>query len=193
MSISFYRLATLTYVTPEKEFLLKTAGSDPILRFFTYAIFQFTIYPKNFAIYLDSFPNVLPFESGYSFVRAVSTILPGHQDLLDEYVKSKLSLVFLGGGINPTILGELYANFGYIGLLGMSFYGAILASLFYRMLKYRDGVGVLFYSIGLSSLLLGIIGGFFSFFLPFYYIIIITFTHLFTRRKTIQYSDSPFI
>jgi len=183
MSVGFYRLATLSYVSPEKDFLVKVAGPNPGLMFITYIILQFTNYPSNFAIYLDTFPKVLPFEWGYSFVRAVSTILPGHQELLDEYVKSQLKLDFLGGGINPTLLGELYANFGYAGLAVMSIYGAIITFLFHKMLKYRNGIYVISYAYGISCLLLATVGGFFSHFLYFYYMVVIAFMNFMLKRK----------
>ncbi len=184
MLIGYYRLASLSYITPEKEFLLQAAGNNQLAMFFTYYVSQFTNYPLNFAIYLDTFPKILPFEWGYSFIRAINTaIIPGHQELFDEYVKSELGLNFLGGGINPTLLGELYANFGYPGLIGMSVYGAIIAYLYYRAIRYRNGISVVSYSFGLSCLLLGLIGGFFSFSLPLYYIIVITSGHLLMREK----------
>jgi oligosaccharide repeat unit polymerase len=188
MALGYYRLATLSYITPEKELLLQIAGDDPIAMFFTYIIAQFTNYPLNFAIYLDAFPKILPFEWGHSFIIALKTaIVPGHHGLFDEYVKAELGLDFLGGGINPTLLGELYANFGYAGLCGMSAYGAIITYLFYKAVKNnRNGINVVAYAYGLSSLLLGLIGGFFSFSLPFYYIIVITFAHLLMRRKRVQ-------
>ena len=128
----------------------------------------------------------MPFEWGYSFVRAVNTILPGHQDLLDEYVKSALKLQFLGGGINPTLLGELYANFGYTGLMGMTLYGAGITLLFHKMLKYRKAIHVVLYAYGLNWLLLSTINGIFSYFLYFYYIVAIVFMHLVAKRKAVE-------
>lgn len=183
MSVSFYRLAILSHTTPEKAFLMKVAGTNTARMFVAYMILQFTVYPTNFATYLETFPRVLPFEWGYSFVRAVSTILPGHQELLDEYVKSSLKLDFLGGGINPTLLGELYANFGYAGIVVMGVYGVVITFLFRKMLESRDGIFVVSYAYGISCLLLATIGGFFSYFLFFYYIVVMAFMHLMLKRK----------
>jgi hypothetical protein len=98
-------------------------------------------------------------------------------------VKAKLNLQFLGGGINPTILGELYANFGLVGIVGMSVYGALITFLFYNMTRNRSGINVIAYCYGLVSLLLSLIGGFFSFFLYFYYIIVIIAVHMMTSTK----------
>ena len=187
MAMGFYRIISLSFMTPEKAFLIKIASENRLFMFLAYSVFQFTIYPFNFAIYLDTFPTILPFELGYSFVRAVSTILPGHQDLLDELVKAKLNLQFLGGGINPTILGELYANFGFLGVVGMSVYGALMTFLFYNMLRNRSGINIIAYSYGMVSLLLSLIGGFFSFFLYFYYMIVIAVVHILTRRKKLEF------
>jgi len=183
MSVGFYRLATLSHSTPEKAFLIKVAGTDTARMFVAYMILQFTVYPANFATYLETFPRVLPFEWGYSFVRAVSTIVPGHQELLDEYVKSSLKLDFLGGGINPTLLGELYANFGYVGIVVMSVYGVVITFLFRKMLETRDGIFVVSYAYGISCLLLATIGGLFSYFLFFYYVVVMGFMHLILKRK----------
>jgi oligosaccharide repeat unit polymerase len=182
MAVGYYRLASMTAVTPEKAFLIKKAGGNPLVMFLMYSIFQFTVYPGNLAIYFDTFPRILPFEHGYSFVMAMRTALPGHHQLLDEYVKSALHLNFLGGGINPTMLGELYANFGYAGLLGMSIYGGIIAVLYYRMLLQRTAINITIYSYGVSALLLGIIGGFFSFSLPFYFIFVFTMVHIIAKK-----------
>jgi oligosaccharide repeat unit polymerase len=186
MAIGFYRLVSVSFMTPEKAFIIQIAGHNTLLMFLAYSLVQFTIYPLNFATYLDTFPAILPFEYGYSFIRAVSTVLPGHQDLLDEYVKAKLNLQFLGGGINPTILGELYANFGLAGILGMSLYGALITYLFYNMQRSRCGINVFAYSFALACLLLSLIGGFFSYFLYFYYIVVIVVVHVITRRKRLE-------
>ena len=190
MSMGYYRLASMTGMTTEKAFLFKEAGGNPFLMFLIYIVFQFTVYPGNLAIYFDTFPRILPFEHGYSFVRAMRTALPGHHQLFDEYVKSVLHLQFLGGGINPTILGELYANFGYSGIMGMAVYGGIIAFLYYEMISQRTAISVTIYSYGVSALLLGIIGGFFSFSLPFYFIFVFTAVHFIARKSMKIYRSS---
>jgi oligosaccharide repeat unit polymerase len=190
MLIGFYRLISLSYVTPEKYLLIQTAGDNLILMFLVYSAFQFTNYPLNFAIYLDSFPSTMPFEWGYSFIRAVSTILPGHQDLLDEYVKSKLNLGFLGGGLNPTLLGELYANFGCWGVLGMSVYGAVITYLYHQASKEEGSIKIIVYAYGMSCLLLSLIGGFFSHFLYFYYMVVIFGVHFLAVRRRFHVCNS---
>jgi oligosaccharide repeat unit polymerase len=181
MSMGYYRLSSLSFTTPEKAYLIQATGGDPLLMFPAYGALQFTNYPSNLAIYMETFPHKIPYEYGYSLIRALSTMLPGHQELLDEYVKSALHLEFLGGGINPTILGELYANFGYMGVLGMSVYGGVVSYLYNRMLRNRSGINVILYSFAITSLLLAIIGGFFSFSLPIFYIIIIACIHFISK------------
>jgi oligosaccharide repeat unit polymerase len=182
MGIGFYRMLSLSQGSGLKDSLESVAGLNPVSMFLAYSLYQFSVYPSNFAIYLETFPHVLPFELGYSLVRALSTVLPGHQDLLEEVVKAELNMDFPGGGINATILGELYANFGYWGLMAMSCYGGVISLLYNKMTQGKKGINYIAYAFGLTSLLLSISLGFFSHFLPFYYITVIAVANFLVKR-----------
>lgn len=84
---------------------------------------------------------------GSTFLMDVMTILPGRQVDYQMWLKDLAGLDFEGFGLPPTIMGDLYINFGYPGvILGGFLSGIVLRILYIRLITHgKSGLGILFY------------------------------------------------
>lgn len=91
-----------------------------------------------FNIVVAYFPDLHPFMLGQSYLISAGAIMPGHQPHFGFWLTEHLGLAFSSPGpVDPTILGEFYANFGQIGIvIGMFALGAGLRAL-YRLLEVK--------------------------------------------------------
>lgn len=82
---------------------------------------------------LDYFPGAHPFMLGQSYLISANVIMPGAQEHFGFWLVEQLRLVLsTPGAVDPTIVGEFYANFGWVGIaIGMLILGAGLQSLNY--------------------------------------------------------------
>lgn len=79
---------------------------------------------------IDAFPNKHAFFLGYAYLINFIMLRPGPDLDFTLTLKEIIGINFSGGGIAPTILGELYLNFGYIGCyVGMLILGVVLRML----------------------------------------------------------------
>ncbi len=72
---------------------------------------------QNIDIVFHSFPHVVPFQFGLGLIQDLSVVLPGYQPNFGTWVKNMLGMEFTGGSLTITYQGELYANFGFPGLI----------------------------------------------------------------------------
>ncbi len=80
----------------------------------------------NFNYIYKTFPEKIPFQKGYSFLINLKMLLPGEDPDFTLWLKDLIGISFSGGGITPTILGEGYLNYGFIGsILEIFFIGLI--------------------------------------------------------------------
>lgn len=93
--------------------------TDPLQMFFLWSSAQFSNYTLGFLTSLSVFPDLVGHLKGGVLITTLATMLPGRQELLDEKLKRWSGMEFDGGGLNLTILGEAYADFG---LFGIAFY-----------------------------------------------------------------------
>lgn len=77
--------------------------------------------------------GLLPKAYGSSYLSGLGTALPGEQLTLDLQIKQAAEAAFVGGGIPPTLAGEGYVNFGYLG----SFLGGFVVASTYVTLARR--------------------------------------------------------
>lgn len=107
----------------------------------SYAIF--VRYLWIFNLVMAYFPNIHPFMLGQSYLISASTMMPGPQLHFGFWLVENLGLVLSSSGpVDPTILGEFYANFGWIGIMvGMFMLGAGLRTL-YRFLKIGPSLSI---------------------------------------------------
>ena len=149
------------------------SASDSISSFLTYIILQLSVYSSNCLLIFDIFPAEIPFQHGKNFVLTLSTILPGNQDTIGMIIKEKAGLEFVGGGVNPTMLGELYLDFGYIYIPVMMFlYGLIYRSFYDKLFTDRSCTSILLYSFLTFCFILSTTGGLFSQLSRWYYLVI---------------------
>ena len=64
-----------------------------------------------------TFPDKINFQYGYTFLINILMLLPGPDVDFTLWLKQSLGMTFAGGGVTPTIIGEGYINFGYIGVI----------------------------------------------------------------------------
>jgi oligosaccharide repeat unit polymerase len=77
--------------------------------------------------------GAIPRKYGASYFALFSPVLPGEHLTLDQEIKQASGKIFLGGGIPPTLMGEGYANFGYIGIILEGAFVVIFLEYWYRI------------------------------------------------------------
>jgi len=112
-------------------------------------VYRLVIYISNFTKIYELVPTVLPFKHGATYFMDFLTILPGKQLDYQSWLKELTGLTFKGFGIPPTIVGDLYLNWGEIGVyIGMFLIGMMLQlSYIYLILVKRNITNVVLYII----------------------------------------------
>lgn len=84
---------------------------------------------------------------GSTFFMDVMTILPGRQIDYQSWLKELAGLDYEGFGLPPTIMGDLYVNFGFPGIfIGCLLVGLALRLFYIRLVVHgRSGLGILAY------------------------------------------------
>lgn len=110
----------------------------------------------NIQYMFDYFPEKVPFQHGSTFLINILMLLPGPDMDFTLWLKEKLNLTFAGGGVTPTLLGEFYINFNYIGVL-IGF--ALLGIVAYYLQKYYSNSEKVFFSSLLFHQFVGSVRG----------------------------------
>lgn len=153
-----YRLSLTQEVSAISYFSQYT--TDPFQMFFLWAGAQFSNYSFGFLTALDVFPKLVNHLNGNVMVTTLATMLPGKQELLDEKLKRWSGLDFDGGGLNLTLLGESYADFGIFGLgLYPILYGILLGLLIRNVESSPTPARVTLAAFATSSVCLGSLTG----------------------------------
>lgn len=107
---------------------------------------------------LEHFPEKTNFQFGYTFLINFIMLLPGPNIDFTIWLKNILGETFEGGGLTPTLLGEFYINFGYIGIV----LGFILLGFLVNWLeqKYQKGKNAYYVAFLVWCLLSSVRGGF---------------------------------
>ena len=106
----------------------------------------------NFQTVFDAFPLYLPYQYGYGFIQDVSVILPGYQPNFGLWLKESLNIEFAGGSITVGFAGEMYSNFGEVGVyVGYFAIGLMLVWLSVFLRRFVGDVGFAFrYAVAAS-------------------------------------------
>lgn len=84
---------------------------------------------------MNTFPEKVDFQYGYTYLINIIMMKPGPDLDFTLWLKEKINIQFSGGGITPTIIGESYINFGFVGSLVICFLIGILGN--YLDWKYK--------------------------------------------------------
>lgn len=72
---------------------------------------------QNLNYVIGCFPIKHPFQHGYTYLINFIMLKPGPDLDFTLWLKEMLGMKFSGGGVTPTIVGEFYLNFGYVGII----------------------------------------------------------------------------
>lgn len=104
-----------------------------------------------------TFPSRVDFQGGYTYLINLFMLAPGPDVDFTLWLKDAINLHFSGGGVTPTLFGELYINWGWLGtFIGTTLFGAACALL---QRSYLTGNKVLISSLFLGYLRSMIMGG----------------------------------
>ena len=80
----------------------------------------------NLTYIFNAFPEKINYQYGYSDIMNFLHLLSEYSLVVTMWLKEILNVEFNGGGLTPTIIGEFYLNFGFIGvMIGMVLTGVI--------------------------------------------------------------------
>ncbi|MDN3549758.1 O-antigen polymerase [Mucilaginibacter aquaedulcis] len=115
-------------------------------------LFRFVLYISNLEKVFTAFIKSDNFEYGSTFFMDILTILPGKQVDYQSWLKNITHLEFEGFGIPPTIMGDMYINFGYVGIVvGCVLFGFIIRSIYNQyILKTKNLNNVFLYMLSLE-------------------------------------------
>lgn len=166
LSYGYFRVYT---TTPERigyfeqQVLYFGFKNNPIKTALVYFWFQVSVYASNILIYLSYVPEKIPFFNGKVLLITLMTALPGKQSTLGQLFKENAGIEFQGGGVNPTIVGELYIEYGIPSVFIVMFiYGLIYRYLYENLKKDFSSTNILFYSYYTYILVSSLTGGFLS-------------------------------
>lgn len=107
---------------------------------------------------LRQFPDRTPFQYGYTFLINFIMLAPGSQPDFTIWLKNQIGIVFSGGGVTPTLLGEAWMNFGTIGVLIEFFITGLICNHLDR--KYYSTKNIYFIVLNIWVLTSSVRGGF---------------------------------
>jgi len=126
-------IGLLGYLRLESELV---TSISMILRLGIWRLFVNNLYVLN--LIYDLFPVSEPHMLGMSYLIDIKTLLPGYQPHFGFWLKERLGLEFAGGGVTQTIVGELFINWGWIGIIvGMFTMGIVFRILYHALTKDR--------------------------------------------------------
>lgn len=107
---------------------------------------SFVVNSYNLNYIFSAFPSRVPFQRGYTYLINFLMLLPGPDQDFTLWLKDQLNLLFSGGGVTPTIIGEFYINFGKISIyVGMFLLGIAGISIYEYFKKHSETFLGVFY------------------------------------------------
>lgn len=115
--------------------------------------YRFIIYISNLEKVITAFIKADTFEYGSTFVMDIITALPGKQIDYQSWLKEVTNLEFEGFGIPPTLMGDLYINFGYPGIIiGCFLFGYIIRSMYNNYILSNKKISDIFIYIAILEI-----------------------------------------
>ncbi|MBE7532512.1 MAG: oligosaccharide repeat unit polymerase [Chloroflexi bacterium] len=117
------------------QFLQTPADIEFTLRRTIWSIFVRYLYVLDLVVRF--FPEDHAYLYGSSYLISAQVLLPGTQQHFGYWLVEKMGLILSSPGpVDPTIVGEFYANFGWVGIvLGMSLLGFVLRASYRRLIN----------------------------------------------------------
>jgi oligosaccharide repeat unit polymerase len=151
--------------------MFRDPNSATTVSFSTTAFYRFIIYISNFQKVFRTFDVSGNRMWGQTFIMDLLTIAPGKQQDYQSWLKDQTGLTFEGFGIPPTIVGDMFINFGTIGVvIGCFVFGSISRWIYDKLVikEAFSGISIVYYALlietmmkmltsGLSAQSLGII------------------------------------
>jgi oligosaccharide repeat unit polymerase len=127
----------------------------------TYLLTYADAFARNLATVFKVVPNGLDFQNGKTFVWNFLSLAPSSDlEPFDFVLKQAAGEGFQGGGLPPTLVGEWYLNFSWIGVvLGMAIVGAISAAAHHVASSSRSSVSRLLAILVAYYLFVSVRGG----------------------------------
>lgn len=87
------------------------------------------IFGQNLALTMSVAERGFALQNGETFIWNFINLLPGEErEPFDFVLKQAAGQTFAGGGLPPTLIGEWYINFGWVGIaVGMILFGGVVA------------------------------------------------------------------
>lgn len=119
------------------------ARGDYLGAVWTYVVTYPQVFTNNFDLVVQGFPGTMPYQNGASFFWNLQLLVPGNTaQPFDFVLKEGLRRGFSGGGLPPTLVGEMYLNFGVTGIAaGMAGVG-VAYTLFHRLLTFAGSAQI---------------------------------------------------
>lgn len=119
----------------------------------------------NFNYIYNTFPQKVNYQYGYTYLINFIMLKPGEDPDFTIWLKNVLNLQFQGGGVTPTLIGELYINFGMVGIfIGMLVFGFLMR---YMQELYERGQAIFIPSLFIGYIRSFIRGGIANTFIVF--------------------------
>lgn len=107
--------------------IVRTIMSSGNANFFAEIFSSFQVGSINLNYVYLVFPDRVDFQYGYTFLINLKMLLPGSDPDFTLWLKDCIGISFAGGGVTPTLIGEGYINFGFLGIILFSFVVGLIA------------------------------------------------------------------
>lgn len=148
-------LLVLTLLIAATAFGIYRAGASGIKLYYILRQ-QFYNSMYNLDVMYRYFPFHVPFQHGYTYLINLIMLLPGPGKDFTLWLKDAIGFSFSGGGITPSVFGELYINFGNIGIYIGSF---ILGFVFRKLDEWIYSGDITFWKTYMLILVPSCLGG----------------------------------
>lgn len=154
----FWRILSSPEGVDSLSYLNLDAGTSTL--FWGWVSYQFSAYFLGFKVVVDNFQSADMVGVLGVFFMTASTVLPGKQDTFGEVLKNYMGFSYQGAGLNPTILGEAYAELGVISMLAYMMLYGFLVGYIYKTMRLRGCVKYIFlYVYMMSVFTIGVLTG----------------------------------
>lgn len=152
--------------------LVRNPDSETTASFAIAVMYRSVIYTSNLEKVFAAFSAIDGAMGGKTLLMDIATILPGKQVDYQSWLKEVVGIEFEGFGIPPTLMGDMYVNFRYGGVvIGCVAFGFVVRSMYsFLLARLNPFLGVFVYIVmieymtkivtsGLSAQSIGLIWG----------------------------------